>query len=184
MKFDSITIKDIAKALNISKSTVSRALKDAPDISASTKKQVKEYAEKMNYQINPMASSLKRGKSQCIGVVVSEVANTFFSQVIDGIESVAYKTGYQVIITQSKESEEREKLNVHQLCAHSIDGLLISLSTSTSDVSFLKEWHQKKLPIVFFDKISTEIHTHTVISDNLQGAFNATQHLMIRVSGA
>src|SRR5688500_6729501 len=108
MKFDLVTIKDIAKALNISKSTVSRALKHATDISVETKKRILEYAERNNYHPNPIASSLKEGKSYSIGVIVSEIANTFFSQVIDGIESVAYKKGYRVIIAQSRESEERE----------------------------------------------------------------------------
>jgi LacI family transcriptional regulator len=178
MKFDVVTIKDIAKALNISKSTVSRALKNATDISVETKRRILEYAERNNYHPNPIASSLKEGKSYSIGVIVSEIANTFFSQVIDGIESVAYKKGYRVIIAQSRESEEREKINVEHLCSHSIDGLLISLSSSTSDISHLKDWHGKGLPIVFFDKISNEIQTHKVKVNNHQSAFKATEHLI------
>jgi LacI family transcriptional regulator len=178
MKFDQITIKDIAKALSISKSTVSRALQNAPDISTETKERVVEYATRINYHPNPFASSLKEGKSHSIGVVVSEIANTFFSQVIDGIESIAYTKGYRVIIAQSRESEEREKINVEHLCSHSIDGLLISISSGTSDVAHLKKWHEKGLPIVFFDKITNEIQAHKVKVNNHLSAFKATEHLI------
>jgi len=178
MKFDLVTIKDIAKALNVSKSTVSRALQNAPDISIATKSKIIEYAERINYSPNPFASSLKEGKSHTIGVVVSEIANSFFSQVIDGIESIAYENGYRVIITQSRESEEREKINVEHLCSHSIDGLLISLSSATSNLSHLKKWHTRGLPIVFFDKISDEIETHKVKINNQLSAFKATDFLI------
>src|SRR5438094_262865 len=112
MKFDNVTIKDIAKALNFSTSTVSRALRGSYEISAETKKLVLEYAEKINYRPNPIALSLKERKSRAIGVVVSEFANNFFSQAINGIESIAYNRGYHAIFTQSHELQEREKVNI------------------------------------------------------------------------
>lgn len=178
MKFESATIKDIAKALNLSTSTVSRALRGSYEISAETKKQVLEYAEKINYRPNPIALSLKERRTRAIGVVVSEIANNFFSQAINGIESIAYNKGYHVIITQSHESQDRERVNVEHLAARGVDGLLISLSSESVDVSYLKELHEKGMPIVFFDRISTEIETHTVTANNYLGSFHATEHLI------
>lgn len=178
MKFESATIKDIAKALNLSTSTVSRALRGSYEISAETKKAVLEYAEKINYRPNPIALSLKERRTRAIGVVVSEIANNFFSQAINGIESIAYNRGYHVIITQSHESQDREKVNVEHMAARGVDGLLISLSSESSDISYLKELHEKGMPIVFFDRISTEVETHTVTADNYLGAFHATEHLI------
>lgn len=178
MKFESATIKDIAKALNLSTSTVSRALRGSYEISDETKKQVLEYAEKINYRPNPIALSLKERRTRAIGVVVSEIANNFFSQAINGIESIAYNRGYHVIITQSHESHEREKVNVQHMAARGVDGLLVSLSSESSDISYLKELHEKGMPIVFFDRITDEIETHKVTANNYNGAFSATEHLI------
>src|SRR5215216_2537566 len=126
MKFDSVTIKDIARELNLSTSTVSRALRGSYEISPETKKLVLEYAEKINYHPNPIALSLKERRSRSIGIIVSEIANSFFSQTIGGIESIAYKNGYNVIISQSHESFERELINLNYLTSRSIDGLIVS----------------------------------------------------------
>lgn len=176
--FEPITIKDIAKALGLSTSTVSRALRGGYEISAETKKLVLEYAEKINYQPNPIALSLKERRSHSIGVVVCEVANNYFSQAINGIESIAYNRGYHVIITQTHESAEREVVNVQHLASRSVDGLLISLSSETQDLSHLKYLHEKGLPMVFFDRVAEEINTHKVIANNYAGAFEATEHLI------
>lgn len=178
MKFESATIKDIARALNLSTSTVSRALRGSYEISAETKKQVLEYAEKINYRPNPIALSLKERRTRALGVVVSEIANNFFSQAINGIESIAYNRGYHVIITQCHESHEREKVNVEHMAARGVDGLLISLSSESVDLSYLKDLHDKGMPIVFFDRITTEIETHTIVANNYLGAFHATEHLI------
>ncbi|GAB4094002.1 LacI family DNA-binding transcriptional regulator [Flaviaesturariibacter terrae] len=178
MKFESATIKDIAKALNLSTSTVSRALRGSYEISSETKKQVLEYAEKINYRPNPIALSLKERRTRAIGVVVSEIANNFFSQAINGIESIAYNRGYHVIITQSHESHEREKVNVEHMAARGVDGLLISLSSESVDIAHLRELHEKGMPIVFFDRVSHEIETHTVTANNYWGAYHATEHLI------
>lgn len=178
MKFDTVTIKDIARALNLSTSTVSRALRGSYEISAETKKQVLEYAEKINYRPNPIALSLKERRTRAIGVVVSEIANNFFSQAINGIESIAYNRGYHVIITQSHESTEREKVNVEHMASRGVDGLLVSLSSESVDISYLKDLYEKGLPIVFFDRVTDEIETHKVIANNYQGAFHATEHLI------
>ena len=178
MKFEAVTIKDIAKALGISTSTVSRALRDSYEISPETKQMVLECAEKLNYKPNPIALSLKERRSRSIGVVVCEIANNFFSQVINGIESIAYDRGYNVIISQSRESYDREVIDLQYLASRSVDGLLISLSTETSDLSHLKALHEKGLPIVFFDRITEEINTHKVVIDNFKGAYDATSHLI------
>jgi LacI family transcriptional regulator len=176
--FESYTIKDIAKALGVSTSTVSRALKGSYEIGAETKKLVQEYAEKVNYRPNPIALSLKDQKSHSIGVVVCEVANDYFSQAINGIESIAYNRGYHVIITQTHESFDRETANVQHLLSRHVDGLLVSLSAQTTDTSQYKYLHEKGFPIVFFDRIAADINTHRVVADNFKGAFDATELLI------
>jgi DNA-binding LacI/PurR family transcriptional regulator len=178
MKFEAVTIKDIAKALALSTSTVSRALRDSYEISPETKKLVLEYAQKINYHPNPIALSLKERRSRSIGVVVCEIANSFFSQAINGIESIAYNNGYNVIIAQSMESFDREMLNLQYLTSRSVDGLIVSVSTETKDFSYLKELHERGMPIVFFDRIVDDIETHKVIVDNYKGAYDATAHLI------
>lgn len=174
----SITIKDIAKTLNISISTVSRALRDSYDINAETKKMVVEYAEKMNYRPNPIALSLKENKSRSIGVIVPEIANTFFSQAINGIEEIAYERGYHVVIFQSHESQEREIANIQHLFARKVDGLLISLTGSHKDISHLDDYRQSNFPIVYFDRVPETSEAHKVVVDNFEGAFKATEHLI------
>jgi DNA-binding LacI/PurR family transcriptional regulator len=178
MKFEAVTIKDIAKALGLSTSTVSRALRDSYEISPETKKLVLEYSEKINYQPNPIALSLKEKRSRSIGIIVCEIANSFFSQIINGIESIAYDKGYNVIIAQSHESYEREVINVQYLASRSIDGLLVSVSSETQDLKHLKNLHERGFPIVFFDRIVDEMETHKVIVDNFKGAYEATEHLI------
>lgn len=178
MKFESATIKDIAKALNLSTSTVSRALRGSYEISTDTKKQVLEYAEKINYRPNPIALSLKERRTRSIGIVVSEIANNFFSQAINGIESIAYNRGYHVIITQSHESQAREKVNVQHLASRGVDGLLLSLSSESDEIGYISELHDKGLPIVFFDRVSDAIQTHKVTANNRLGSFHATEHLI------
>lgn len=176
--FESYTIKDIAKALGLSTSTVSRALNGSYEIGAETKKLVLEYAEKVNYRPNPIALSLKEQKSHSIGVVVCEVANDYFSQAINGIESIAYNRGYHVIITQTHESFDRETANVQHLLSRHVDGLLVSLSAETADTSQYKYLHEKGFPIVFFDRVAPDINTHKIIANNFKGSFDATELLI------
>lgn len=176
--FESYTIKDIAKALGLSTSTVSRALNGSYEISTETKKLVKAYAEKINYRPNPIALSLKDQKSHSIGVVVCEVANNYFSQAINGIESIAYDRGYHVIITQTHESFDRERVNVEHLISRHVDGLLVSLSAETTDTSQYKYLHDKGFPIVFFDRVAADIDTHKITVNNFKGSFEATEQLI------
>lgn len=176
--FESVTIKDIAKALGVSTSTVSRALNGSYEIGTETKKLVLEYAEKINYRPNPIALSLKEQKSHSIGVVVCEVANDYFSQAINGIESIAYNRGYHVIITQTHESFDRETANVKHLLSRHVDGLLVSLSAQTTDTSQYKYLLDKGFPIVFFDRAAADLNTHKIIANNFKGAFEATETLL------
>jgi DNA-binding LacI/PurR family transcriptional regulator len=178
MKFEAVTIKDIAKALGLSTSTVSRALRDSYEISPETKQAVLEYARQINYRPNPIALSLKEKRSRSIGVVVSEIANSFFSQAINGIESIAYSKGYHVIITQSLESYEREVMNMQFLSSRSVDGCLISISSETCDFSHLTELTQRGMPIVCFDRVVEGISCPKVTVDNAKGAYDATSHLI------
>jgi LacI family transcriptional regulator len=178
MKFEPVTIKDIGKALGLSTSTVSRALRGSYEISSETKKLVLEYAEKINYRPNPIALSLKERRNHSLGIIVCEIANNFFSQAINGIESIAYNRGYHVIMSQSHESFERESVIVDYLASRSVDGLLVSVSSETQEFSHFKQLYEKGLPIVFFDRVANEILTHKVIADNSKGAFDATEHLI------
>jgi LacI family transcriptional regulator len=178
MRFEAVTIKDIAKELGLSTSTVSRALRDSYEISEETKKVVLEYAKRINYHPNPIALGLKERRTRSIGVIVCEIANSFFSQAINGMESVAYSKGYNLMISQSHESVEREMFHLQYLASRSIDGLLISVSTETKDFSFLHDLKRRGMPIVFYDRSVNEIETHKVVVDNVQCAFEATKHLI------
>jgi len=139
MKYNQVTIKDIARELGISPSTVSRALKDHPDISPQTKKAVNELAEKLNYQPNIVALSLRQSKTNTLGVIIPELVHFFFSTVISGIEDVAYSAGYNVIITQSNESLQREKTDIKALFNSRVDGMLISVSRETNTISLTRD---------------------------------------------
>ncbi|ODT35842.1 MAG: LacI family transcriptional regulator [Sphingobacteriales bacterium 41-5] len=178
MKFEAITIKDIAKALGLSPSTVSRALRDSYEIGEDTKKKVQDYARENNYRPNPAALSLKEKRTRSIGIVVAEIANSFFSQIIDGVESVAYNKGYNVIITQSKESVEKEKQILEYLTSRSVDGVIISVSAETDEFSQFSDLKDRGMHIVFVDRISSEIDSHKVTVDNNFGAYQATKHLI------
>ncbi|PZP40966.1 MAG: LacI family transcriptional regulator [Pseudopedobacter saltans] len=178
MKREITTIKDIARTLGLSPSTVSRALRDSYEISEETKKTVLDYANKINYKPNPIALSLKERRTYTIGLVVSEIANNFYSQVINGVDTIAYQKGYQVVVSQTHESFELEKMIVSNFGSRAIDGLLIALSANTTDVGYLSDLYNSGLPIVFFDRITNEIDTHKVIVDNFQSAYNITEHLI------
>ncbi len=151
MKFEAVTIKDIAKALGLSTSTVSRALRDSYEISPETKKLVLEYAQRDQLSSQPDRIKFKEKDAAVpLGVIVAEIANSFFSQAINGIESIAYNNGYNVIIAQSRESFDRELSTLQYLTSRSIDGLIISVSTETKDITLLKELHERGYAHRFF----------------------------------
>ncbi len=178
MKYTQVTIKDIARELGISPSTVSRALKDHPDISPKTKKVVNELAERLNYQPNIVALSLRQSKTNTIGVIIPEIVHFFFSTIISGIEDVAYSAGYNVILAQSNESEAREMSDLKALFNSRVDGLLMSVSRETSNYDHIEAILAKGMPIVFFDRVYNNPKLSKVIVDDFAGAKEATLHLI------
>jgi LacI family transcriptional regulator len=145
-----VTIKDIAKELGISPSTVSKALNGHPDISQLTKKAVRDLVEKWNYKPDPIALSLKSGLTKIIGVIVPEIVHYFFSTVISGIEDLAYASGYHVMFCQSNESYEREVKAVETLLSSRVDGILVSVTKVTNDFSHFRKIQENGIPLVFF----------------------------------
>jgi LacI family transcriptional regulator len=178
MKYNQVTIKDIARELGISPSTVSRALKDHPDISPHTKKAVNELAEKLNYQPNIVALSLRQSKTNTLGVIIPEIVHFFFSTVISGIEDVAYGAGYNVILAQSNESESREISDIKALFNSRVDGMLMSVSRETTNFDHIESVLSKGVPIVFFDRAFETNMASKVIVDDFTGAKDATLHLI------
>lgn len=178
MKSHPITIKDIARELGISPSTVSRALKDHPDISPQTKIQVREMVEKMKYKPNAVALSLRSRKTNIIGVIVPEMVHHFFSSVISGIEEESISAGYNVMMFQSNESYEREVLNIQALLASRVDGVLASLSKTTKTFSHYRELMENEIPLVLFDRVTDDLETDKVVVDDFTGAFEATEYLI------
>jgi len=178
MRSNQITIKDIARILGISPSTVSRALKDHPDINTDTKKAVNELARKLKYQPNAVALSLKNSRSNTIGIIIPEIVHYFFSSVISGIEDVASKRGYTVIICQSNESFAREVANANALLSHRVDGILISISKETDSFDHFVNLQEGGIPLVFFDRIAPGIDADQIITDDIDASYNATRHLI------
>ena len=178
MKKPQITIKDIARALNISPSTVSRALKNHPDISQDTKDSVNKYAKDFNYKPNTLALSLRMSKNNTIGVIVPEIIHYFFSSILSGIEQVANKEGFNVIICQSSENYEKEVRNAEALIATRVSGVLACLSKHTTNYDHFQEIVDSDIPLVFFDRICIGINTDRVVVDDYVGAFAAVEYLI------
>lgn len=179
MKSSNVTIKDIARLLGISPSTVSRALKDHPDISQATKDEVNKLAVEMNYRPNPIALSLRNRRSNVIGVVIPEIVHFFFSSVISGINKVANEHGFSVMVSQSGEDFTKE-VEVCETFRHSIiDGLLISVTKQTTNFDHLRRLDEEGIPVVFFDRMIEEFQADRVLIDDYEGAFQATQYLII-----
>ena len=172
-----ITIKDIARILNVSVSTVSRALKDHPDISDATKKAVQEMAKELNYRPNEIALSLKNRRSKIIGIMVPKLVHHFFSSVIEGVENVAYNQGYQVMIYHSDELYEREIQLTQSFMSYRLDGLIVSMSKETEDSSHFDKLSQLGVPIVYFDR-GPDGEYNKVLFDDYQGAYEAVKHLI------
>lgn len=171
-----MNLKQLAKELNLSISTVSKALRDSHEIGAVTKKAVLAKARELNYQVNPFASSLRKQKSKTIAVVVPEVANNFFGPVISGIESVAQERGYHVLIYLTHEDMQKEVSVIKLLQNGRVDGIMISLSEQTTNTAHLDELNG--LPLVFFDRVAAHMDVPKVTTDDYQSGINATEHLI------
>jgi LacI family transcriptional regulator len=173
-----VTIKDIAEKLGISPSTVSRSLKDHPDISIKTRNAVKELAKLLGYKPNLIALNLKNSRTNTIGLLVPEIEHHFFSTIINGIEEVAYQNNYNVLIVQSNESYLREVLNTQTLLGNRVDGMLASFSKETKDFSHFQQIIDNEIPLVFYDRAVDSLHADLVVVDDYSGAYDAVNHLI------
>jgi LacI family transcriptional regulator len=172
------TIYDIAEALQISPATVSRGLKDHPAIKKDTKKRILEKARELGYQQNLFASNLRRNRTNTIGVIVPRLNSYFMSAVIAGIEKVANEAGYNLIISQSLEAVKKESINVKTLFNSRVDGLLASLANDTDDISHFEIFLQKRIPVIFFDRIFEHPQCTNVTIDNYKAGYEITRHLI------
>lgn len=172
-----VNIKSLAKELNLAISTVSKALNDSHEVKEETKRRVWTLAKKRNYQPNAFAAGLREQKSNTIAVIFPELANSFFSLAIKGIEEVAREKNYHVLIYPTHECKEQEIAFANRLLDGRIDGLMISLSRGTKNYDHLINLN-KKVPIVLFDRISDEIDVLKVTTNDYESAFTATQHLI------
>jgi LacI family transcriptional regulator len=172
------TIIDIARELNTTPATVSRALSNHPGISEKTKQTVQLTASKLNYKRNRIASSLRSGKTHVIGVIIPSAEINFFGSVVHGIESVANSNGYNVLLFQSNESREFEEKGLETFLTARVDGILVSLAKDTIDYSHFIEIKNRGIPLVFFDRSTDDLGVDSVVIDDYKGAFAATEHLI------
>jgi LacI family transcriptional regulator len=177
---DQVNLKKLAKELNLAVSTVSRALRDSHEISPQTKERVRALAEKLGFQPNPHASSLRQNKSKTIAVVIPEIENNFFSQVINGIESVAPNKGYHVLIYLTHEDFNKERDILQLLRNGRVDGIMISVSNTTTELEHIEAWRQASIPMVLFDRTCEEIDVPNIMTNDAEMAFKATEHLLKR----
>ncbi|MEZ4828624.1 MAG: LacI family DNA-binding transcriptional regulator [Bacteroidia bacterium] len=178
MKKKQVTLLELAKRLNLSPSTVSRALNDRHRISESTRNRVKQLAEELEYQPNPSAKSLRESKTYSLGVLVPEIAHSFFATAISGIEKAALAAGYNIMICQSHESYEREKAISNALLSSRVDGLLVCPSRETQDFKHFATFIRKDIPVVFFDRISMSFQGSKVVVNDFEGARTAVEFLI------
>jgi LacI family transcriptional regulator len=171
------TIKDIARALNISTSTVSRALRDATDVKPETKKAVKALAEQLDYQPNKLALSLLNRQTNSIGVIIPNL-DYVLATMVKGIDEVALEAGYTVMVCQSDESFGREIVNTNRLLESLVDGFIVSVSSETKVYEHIKKIQNKKIPLVLFDRVINNMQAPKIRLDNVDGGIQATQHLI------
>jgi LacI family transcriptional regulator len=172
------SITDLARQLNISVSTVSRALNGHNAISEATVKRVTSLAKELGYQPNSLASGLRKGRSNMLGVVVPHIDGNFFSQVVKGIEAAASKAGYHVLICQSNEDVGHERENLETLMNAQVEGILVSLSRTTREVKHFEKVRKRDIPLVFFDRILEGYDVSAVVLDDRAGGYRATKHLL------
>jgi DNA-binding LacI/PurR family transcriptional regulator len=177
MKKNNTTIYDIAEALEVSASTVSRALRNHPDISESVTEKVKKIAKKMNYKANIIAQNLKERKTKVIGVIIPEILHHFSMSVLNGIEEVAFRKGFHIIVAKTNESYQREVMHVESLSGQ-VDGLLVCLSQETKKYEHFKIFKQQEIPLVFFERVAEKVAGHKVVMNDEAIAFTQTEHLI------
>lgn len=175
---DKATIQDIARKLNVNASTVSRALNGHRAISEITKKRVLAAAKKLNYHPNRIASSLRLGKTEIIGVIIPSTEISFFASVIHGIENIATQNNCSVLIYQSNEMPEAEMRGIRTFLHARVDGVLASISKETTSLGHFQEIIKRGVPLVLFDRVTDKLQVPSVVVDDYKGAFNATTHLI------
>jgi LacI family transcriptional regulator len=176
--YKEITIYDLAKELNLSAATISRALKDHPAINKNTKKRIVEKAEELGYRSNNFASNLRRQKSHTIGVMVHELNSNFITSVLAGIEKVTTLANYDLIIGHSSELFKKEVANAHNLFHKRVDGLIAALAFDTETMDHFEPFFERKIPVVFFDRVEEDSKGTKVTIDNYKAGYEATQHLI------
>ncbi len=172
-----ITIIDVAKKLNVSTSTVSRALNDHHTISEKTKQKVRKVAEELNYSPNNVAANLRKGRGNSIGLVLPKINSTFMSNCVFGIESITYPAGFNLIICQSNENYKKEIHNIQTLIDSQVSGIILSLSNETKNINHLKNVIDKNIPLVMFDRISEALDVDSVVNDDFKITIDAIKHL-------
>jgi LacI family transcriptional regulator len=173
-----ITIYDIAQKLAISSTTVSRGLKNNPAINKDTRKKIQDTAKKLGYRHNTFASSLRKQKTNTIGLIVHELNSNFITSVLSGIEKVTAETGYDIIIAHSSESYEKEVSNANNLFHKRVDGLIASLAFNTKNLEHYKQFEEKGIPVIFFDRVEENENNTNVIINNYKNGYDATRHLI------
>jgi LacI family transcriptional regulator len=173
-----VTMKEIAKKLGVSVSTISRALQDSPELHPETKRKIVEMAKEMNYQPNLLAQSLRISRTKTLGVIVPEIISHFFGSCVSGIQDTANLRGYNVMICQSNESIEQEKANIKSLVSSQVDGLLISLSRETNHYEHLYELYEREIPFVLFDRVNEDIPVSKITFNDVGGAYQVTKYLL------
>lgn len=173
-----ITIYDIAKQLNISATTVSRGLKDHPTINKHTRKKIADAAKALGYRSNNFASSLRTKKTHTLGVVVPRLNSYFLASVLAGMDDVANREGYNLIISQSLEKNAKEVINAEMMFNKRVDGLLVALAADTEKIDHFFPFFKKGIPIVFFDRVHPHADCTCIVIDNYTAAYNMTKHLI------
>jgi LacI family transcriptional regulator len=174
----SVSMADLARELGVSMTTISRALSDHHSIGQATKQKVLKLAKKLNYQPNHLAAALRKGQSRLLGVMVPYIEGRFFPSVVHGIEQVASKAGYSVIVCQSNEDAEQERRNVDTLLSAQVAGVLVSLARTTRDFRHFDKVRARGIPLVFFDRIPENESVNSVVLNDREGGFLATKHLL------
>ncbi|UZD22671.1 LacI family DNA-binding transcriptional regulator [Algoriphagus halophytocola] len=173
-----VTMKEIAKKLGVSVSTISRALKDSPELHPETKRKIVEMAKEMNYQPNLLAQSLRISRTKTLGVIVPEITSHFFASCISGIQDFANTRGYNIMICQSNESIDLEMANIKTLVSSQVDALLISLSRETNHYEHLLDLYNREIPFLLFDRVNEDIPVSKVTFNDVGGAYEVTKHLL------
>lgn len=173
-----VTIHDIARELNISASTVSRSLSNHPNTNIRTKKLVKKTARRLNYNFNSLASRLRSGRSNTVGLIVPRIDREYFSDIIYSIEASLYERGYHVLICQSNESFEKEKASFQTLIRNNVAGLVISISKETTDPKVMESVIARGTPLIQFDRVLKQVKGSKVVNDNFGAAYRAVKHMI------